>query len=522
MSKQNQKTISPELKAFFSSLKVRDTKREELPLGFLTSNLPVISQCDLPFENVAFMSVDQKKSASRTLMATATFRGVPCILKFSFTVEDPVGPNYPPLEAELKVYELLTTYQRMGAVLNVAPLLAAALCNGKNVSAGLHPQNAVTQWNIVSKTAVMTFLYSGLLQVNPSVQPLPTLTELADDLPVRTLAVRQVMGPMLDEYLRGLNGSKPNDGRLLQFLFQLIYTLGIMNSKNIRHGDIHLGNIRIQPIAKSLLAFNPDPVAILSDPNIFLQNSTALNDGDRDALTRAARTLKLANVAAILTTPQISEEDLSRLRPADRQSVVRARSEFQNPLNSWFVLETDEIPMMYDFDWGGRYIPTQRGGIPNEIALRECWRISSCSSIKADVYTLLAMTYGHCSRKPTEYPQTLELIRDSVKQELLDVAPEWNSYGGQPYRYCLGPFSLDDDCSLNKNKDPNCVSLFSAGWNPPDCLVQTPWNILRHRLFSEWRRPSPPPNSSRWGGWGVALPAVRERILNAIDRPRAE
>ena len=422
------------------------------------------------------------------------------------------------LEAEAKVYTMLTRFQRAGALPNVAPLLAVSTC-----PAGVFIRS-IPQEQLQQLTQFYSYIvkFTDWLIRNGAIKSqVPPPLQVLDARPIRCVTTQRIQGPTLREWLNEdvIEFPKPTDDAVLAVLLQMIYALGIMNATGVRHGDLHLDNIRLQQMSEDRIAYRPDPAGVYASSDIkkWWRFTTAVNNRDRDIISRIAQRSGTTE-EDLLLQPMGDDKVLKFESDGERETWEYVRFEREHPLTDWFVLQKPVVPMIYDFDFGGKY-DSVLTNIPNDLAIERCSSFSTCTSIKADMYTLFSIVADNLTKSRTiqaRYPKTLGLLNRIVDPKLLMGGAEFSpALGGHNFRLCDGPFRLHTSrCELELTRQ-KCKPE-SRGWEPPDCILRRPWTALRDTVFTRWRQreapvqdiDAPDASVSVWGGWGIQKSAA--------------
>ena len=216
------------------------------------------------------------------------------------------------------------------------------------------------------------------------------------------------------------------EDQLISVLFQTIYTMHVLGERGIRHGDLHTGNLFIDPLANKQISL-----------------AYFLFEKDTDASVKFA----------VLPTVGL----LVKIFDWDRGSVTKTP---HDPLSK--------------IHW-----PDEE--IRNTMSDLTCDSISSCNyNPKADIYTLLSNLYA----MPTfaqRFPRVKMFIESHVQRNLLlfgnpNSKKSFSSEGGFQYRLCGGPLQSTDTCELQQTGN-KCI----LAWVPPDCIMHS----LSEMLFDE-------------------------------------
>jgi hypothetical protein len=257
----------------------------------------------------------------------------------------------------------------------------------------------------------------------------------ADDL-LRFLVLERGRGASLEAMMK--NGTIDED-KLMTTIFQLLYTIDCLNRRYMRHGDLHSGNVFV------------------------------------DQLTDASTSLAYI--------PYFSNDSLL-----------------------WFSVPTNGfVPKIYDWDFGGVYnpkpgqkTPTEAWPMPprqiiNEHAINFCNSVSSCGyNQKADTFTLLSSLYQ--MPETQQFHRFQEFVRRSIDPRLLEF--QFNEVDGYIDRLCSGVIRDDfnSDCSdLSKYGNIRIRGGKCNGpWEPSDCLMRTPAQMMLDDAFLPYRRTTDP------------------------------
>lgn len=280
--------------------------------------------------------------------------------------------------------------------------------------------------------------------------------------PVNMLLLERGRGQPLSDRIDYMNQDE-----LLSVVFQVLYTLNVLNRRLVRHGDLHLGNVFIDVLnGKESSTIN----YILSDETTYFHvptfNSLAkLYDWDFGGIYGYPEYQRLADSF----NPQ--------------------------PSNAW---------------------PHPTKPILNATAVDKCAGISSCGkNTKADAFTFLSNLHNliktvedfmHRFYLIVQFiernidPQLLELhssvLNEKAKEKFLAENPNpkpnqsipsfLETRGGFQYRLCSGLFDSSCRYKINLKRDP--IGHCSGSWQPDDCVMKTPEQMLRDPVFNMWRR----------------------------------
>jgi hypothetical protein len=235
------------------------------------------------------------------------------------------------------------------------------------------------------------------------------------------------------------------DDSLMALLFQIIYTVHVMNSFGMRHGDLHSNNILVGETDADLAQYIPEPSLKEFDVyRIPVRRLAKIYDWDFGGIYRSVRPL-------IALNQQRLGKDILFYDADDRKAVP-------------------SLPF-----------------ISNSTAMEYCRRVSSCdANTKADVFTVLSNVYQTMGEFSGRFPRTQEFIQRHINQRLLET--RWGSYYGHPHRLCDGPLSYNCD---EGQRPPDVMSVFTGtscrrSWEPKDCVISPPLEMLKDQEFERY------------------------------------
>jgi hypothetical protein len=317
-----------------------------------------------------------------------------------------------PLDAEVKLYSFLTKLVQKRVTPNLVTALGYFDCTVDQISA------AGTSEKILAP----------LLRESAEIYAKRGLKMQSDD-PVRFLVLERGRGTSL---MSMLNSKSISEAQMRSLLAQIIYTVEALNSRGVRHGDLHLGNVFVDKLSDQSTVINyiPNPA-----------NSS--------------------NYLAVETLGLVAK------------------------LYDWDWGGVYSVPA---FGW-----PRVSEIIVNSIASQNCIPTSACSkNTKADIFTLLSNLFDalHSTDQARRMPFVIEFIKEVVNENLLIFgSPRSNSnfnlYGGFSYRLCGGP--IEEKPQISENNiisvtEKQCSAPF--GWEPNDLLVSTTFKMLQNPFFN--------------------------------------
>lgn len=338
------------------------------------------------------------------------------ILKVSFPrIYPAVGaaPNVVgPLDAEVMLYEFLDQLVRKRVTPNLVVALGTFDCTMAQLAAQTPPA-----------------ILDPLVAETRKIYEQRKLTLQNSDT-VRFLVLERGRGESLQKMLERKAIDEPS---MISLLAQIIYTVAVLNERDIRHADLHLGNVFIDRLSDRSTTINyvPDP----------------------------------ARSPLFLVVP--THGLVAKLYDWDRGGVYQPRSQ------KW---------------------PAPRNTIANSVSLEYCATTSSCgSNSKADIFTPLAVLFYSIavdSDLTRRMPRVTQFLTDVIDQRLLEFAAPVGSdnfvkRGGFPFRLCRGP--LANVCAP-LGTDTRTQQVCSGPWEPADCLHKTPLQMLEHPLFKPFLR----------------------------------
>lgn len=250
--------------------------------------------------------------------------------------------------------------------------------------------------------------------------------------PVRMLLLERGRGFSLQ---RGIESGQIDQRQLLSLCFQILYTLDVLSRRNIRHGDLHSGNVFVD---------------VLSDPNTEI---------------------------AYFPFGAATEEEQATY--------------YQVPTFGF-------VAKLYDWDWGGVYAPRARAQSPPEAWPRPeklivnayaCEpsnrrKFGACeANRKADCFTLFSNLYN--MPETAKMPVFRRFVQQLIDRRLLDAAPDFEKYDGFAYRSCAGP--IVSRCPPDAKSSILVGQKCRGPWEPPDCLMKAPFEMLQSSVFESFR-----------------------------------
>lgn len=213
---------------------------------------------------------------------------------------------------------------------------------------------------------------------------------------------------------------------LLAVLFQIVYTLDVLYKLGVRQGDLHSGNVFVDRTDNSpSLAYVPEP------------------------------------------------------RLSGRVD--------------YYLIPGKWLAKIYDWDFGGIYSSKELDIVtnPDMIKYDTCSTQSSCgSNSKADLFRLLLTLYRIASI-PSSYPQVAKLIETIIHPKILKDGRWFETYLSMP-SVDKSKNQLDPNICPSK-QDPNArlsgsYTIPPQAWQPLDCWVMSPKQILALPEFSKWKK----------------------------------
>jgi len=367
------------------------------------------------------------------------------ILKVSFPAlyERPKAFQLDPLTVEVRLYEFLSVLVAQQVTPNLMLGLGVFDCSFYEIETAT--ERSVFQQ--FSREARAVYQSNG------------KLPKLEDK--VRFLLLERGRGSSLGSLL---DKAEPQieERQLLSLLFQVLFTLDALDARNIRHGDLHDGNVWVDRLSDrdTTVAYMP-----------FFRSSGAANAAER--------------------------------APVDA--------------DTFYAVPTyGLLAKLYDWDWGGVYArragqdeparaawPTAERPLHNSLTLdREtCAQYSAChTNSKADIFTLLSSLMAAPGTR--NMPQFRRFVDDVIDRRVRRFATPgfardasgspasgFDLSGGFQYRLCAGPIA--DRCDVPRDAPLQRLltgKACSAPWVPLDCQVQSPAQMMRHPVFASLRR----------------------------------
>jgi serine/threonine protein kinase len=329
---------------------------------------------------------------------------------FSAGVPNLVGP----LDAEVMLYEFLDQLVRQRVTPNLVVALGTFDCTMQQLAA----QTPRSIFDPLTKEARKIFAQRNLTLQGSDV--------------VRFLVLERGRGDSLQNLL---DKRAINEEAMISLLAQIIYTVATLNERNIRHADLHLGNVFIDRLSDRSTVINYLPAPGRS-PVFFVVPTYGY---------------------------------VAKLYDWDRGGVYSGSGSPQR--------------------W-----PAPSRLISNSISVDFCPSTSSCgSNSKADIFTPLAVLFYKLATNAAlanSMPRVAQFLTDVVDERLLEFAApsgtdNFQRRGGFPFRLCRGP--LADACA-QKGIDNRTQQQCSGPWEPADCLHKTPLQMLEHPIFSPYMR----------------------------------
>lgn len=145
----------------------------------------------------------------------------------------------------------------------------------------------------------------------------------------------------------------------------------------------------------------------------------------------------------------------------------------------YWSVPSKALAKIFDWDFGDLASDSAR----NPKAAETCKQFDTCNTNpKADLYTFLSSVWQKC-RYRRKYTSIAELIERWIDPILLEAGQKdglFEQRRGFQKRLCYGPIA--SQCpALITQKD--C----SGPWEPPDCLIATPGQMLADPVFSKWQ-----------------------------------
>lgn len=367
------------------------------------------------------------------------------ILKVSFPAlyERPRTFQLDPLTVEVRLYKFLSVLVAEQVSPNLMLGLGVFDCSFGDI------ENA-------TRAAVFEQFYGEAQAVYQSNGKLPKPQDQ-----VRFLLLERGRGSSLGSLL-----DKPepriDEDQLLSLVFQVLFTLDALDARNIRHGDLHEGNVWVDRLA------------------------------DRDTT--------VAYMPFFRGTRNSSD---------DAQNDI--------DYDTFYLLPTHGLlAKLYDWDWGGVYTrrgrkdepervawPRARSPLLNSLTLEKstCSQYSACyTNSKADIFTLLSsLMAAPGTRRMLRFQR---FVNDVIHRHLRQFAtPGFSSdesgsptsgfdlSGGFQFRLCRGPVAERCDVPADAPIDSLLTNKPCQGpWVPPDCLVHTPAQMMQHPVFASFKR----------------------------------
>jgi hypothetical protein len=310
------------------------------------------------------------------------------------------------LEAERLLYRSLASLVQNNFTPNLVRYVGDWLCTLRDMQKSTKP----ALWQRFAKQVDAVY---GKYKVRPS----------SSD-PVRFLLTERG-GISLSDWLRK---ERPTEADLIAVLFQVIYTLAVMNAFGIRQGDLHTGNVLVERGPKDARSayYIPEPQS-----------------------EQPVQAFKVP----FKWVPKIFDWDWGGI--------------YAKPARPSFP----KMPI-----------------ILNETAQRQCSTMSTCGpNPKADVYTLLSSLYSELRPYRRRYPSVLAFLRRNINPELLSFGPYFTDAGGFQFRLCRGP--LATQCARNPRAQGQVQQTgreCESAWLPPDCVMHTPLEMLSDPVFAPY------------------------------------
>lgn len=269
-----------------------------------------------------------------------------------------------------------------------------------------------------------------------------------NNMPVNMLLLERGRGADLHELL----DQNINEQAVLSILFQVLYTLNVLNRRNIRHADLHIGNIFVD-----ILSTTEPPTFltyVLSDGVTFYRVPTynliaKIYDWDWGGVYGYSEKEKFAD-----------EFVINDAWPAPSRPTINAFSLYKN----------------------------------------YCDTASTCGkNSKADAFTFLINLHTRLNDMPdkAKYSKAISFIEQQIDADLMDMSVKHQSEetkkweqsafekaGGSEYRLCQGVFQIDPNDPEKLTVGTKCI----GPWEPNDSIMSSIDTMIRSSFWNPWRR----------------------------------